>query len=85
MVMTGGFRVIYRKPHASPISADDYVRMAVAVWTTLSAQNLPPDVAVLCPRCHASILLLLFVGPHGPKRQVTCPNCAHDVVLRDPW
>lgn len=46
---------------------------------------LPRDVAVLCIACGGAVPLALFVDEGGPKRQVGCPGCARDVVLRDAW
>jgi len=44
---------------------------------------LPRNVAILCPDCGHAVPLVLFVDAGRATRQVHCPACACDVVLRD--
>ena len=48
-------------------------------------QALPLGIAVLCRSCSSPVPLVLFVANVSPARQVHCPSCAADVVLRDAW
>jgi len=50
-----------------------------------AVRALPQDVAVLCADCATPVPLRMFVDGGPPKRQVRCPACACDVVLRDAW
>jgi DNA-directed RNA polymerase subunit RPC12/RpoP len=50
-----------------------------------AVRALPTDVAVLCADCATAVPLRMFVESGPPKRQVRCPACACDVVLRDAW
>jgi len=60
--------------------------MSGAVRTKQEAvQALPLGIAVLCHRCATPVPLVLFVAARTPARQVRCPGCDHDVVLRDAW
>ena len=45
----------------------------------------PLDLAVLCADCGSPVRLVMFVDEGWAKRQVRCPACASDVVLRDAW
>lgn len=46
---------------------------------------LPRDVAVLCADCATPVPLIMFVADGWPRRQVRCPSCACEFVLRDAW
>ena len=50
-----------------------------------AVQALPLGIAVLCANCATPVPLVLFVAHRSPARQVRCPGCDHDVVLRDSW
>jgi hypothetical protein len=50
-----------------------------------AVQALPLGIAVLCRDCATPVPLVLFVPDRSPVRQVRCPGCASDVVLRDAW
>jgi hypothetical protein len=50
-----------------------------------AVEALPLGIAVLCRGCAMPVPLVLFVADHSPMRQVRCPGCARDVVLRDAW
>ena len=50
-----------------------------------AAQSLPMGVSVLCGGCATPVPLVLFVAGPLPARQVPCPECKTDVVLRDAW
>jgi len=64
----------------------DAVYMTTATRTKQEAvQALPLGIAVLCGDCATPVPLVLFVADRGPARQVRCPGCDHDVVLRDSW
>lgn len=58
--------------------------MAISVGSR-SDLRLPRDIAVLCADCAAPVPLAMFVDEGWVKRQVRCPACACDVVLRDAW
>jgi len=55
------------------------------VTVRVAACSLPTSVSVLCGRCSAPVPLVLFVTGPAPARQVACPSCKDDVVLRDAW
>jgi len=60
--------------------------MTTAVRTRQEAvQALPLGIAVLCSCCATPVPLVLFVASNAPVRQVRCPGCDGDVVLRDAW
>ena len=60
--------------------------MTTAVRTKQEAvQALPLGIAVLCQVCATPVPLVLFVAARSPRRQVRCPGCDSDVVLRDSW
>jgi hypothetical protein len=64
----------------------DAVSMVTAMRTKQEAvQALPLGIAVLCRDCATPVPLVLFVGQRTPMRQVRCPGCDTDVVLRDAW
>jgi len=64
----------------------DAVCMTTAVRTKQEAvQALPLGIAVLCRDCATPVPLVLFVAERSPVRQVRCPGCERDVVLRDSW
>jgi len=64
----------------------DPVLMTAAVRTKQDAvQALPLGIAVLCSDCATPVLLVLFVAHRSPMRQVRCPGCSGDVVLREAW
>jgi len=64
----------------------DAFRMTTAVRTKHEAvQALPLGIAVLCKCCATPVPLVLFVAARTPVRQVRCPGCDGDVVLRDAW
>ena len=46
---------------------------------------LPLDIAVLYADCQAAVPLAMWVSEGWPKRQVRCPACACEVVLKDAW
>jgi hypothetical protein len=50
-----------------------------------AVQALPLGIAVLCQACATPVPLVLFVMNASPARQVYCPGCAGNVVLRDAW
>jgi len=50
-----------------------------------AVQALPLGIAVLCGSCATAVPLVLFVATRSPVRQVRCPGCESDVVLRDAW
>jgi hypothetical protein len=52
---------------------------------TATLDLLPTDLAVLCPGCGCAVLLVTFLNARGAKRQVVCPQCEDDVVIRDAW
>jgi hypothetical protein len=64
----------------------DAVSVTTAMRTKQEAvQALPLGIAVLCRGCATPVPLVLFVAERSPMRQVRCPGCAGDVVLRDAW
>ena len=64
----------------------DALSMVAATRTKQEAvQALPLGIAVLCRGCATPVPLVLFVGRRTPLRQVRCPGCDVDVVLRDAW
>ena len=64
----------------------DAVTVTTAMRTKQEAvQALPLGIAVLCSGCATPVPLVLFVAARTPVRQVRCPGCDIDVVLRDSW
>jgi DNA-directed RNA polymerase subunit RPC12/RpoP len=59
--------------------------MAISDIVVHAKRSLPLDVAVLCADCGSPVPLVMFVDEGWAKRQVRCPACACDVVLRDAW